>query len=231
MNYLWEVIVMAYAQEIPRQSIRFLVAKNYSAYMEISNVFLNQQQLTDGYTVEVNPYYRFFDIFREIYGPEIKEFPKLRESLTNLVFHLLAENDVLSGMTKEEYYKKLLYQDLKQKAFGETAAEAICFLNQQEREIVLSGLLRQYQTGSSLDIFNDMIQELIPNNIIYRSNENFYEILVYIGAKKEKSITCKMDFLIKMFVDLPYHVDIYYQHHFGIIGVDTTMKIDQIALC
>ena len=40
-----------------------------------------------------------------------------------------------------------------------------------------------------------------------------------------------MDFLIKIFVDLPYHVDIYYQHHFGIIGVDTTMKIDQIALC
>ena len=211
MNYLWEVIVMAYAQEIPRESIRFLEAKNYSAYMEISNVFLNQQQLTDGCTVEVNPYYRFFDIFREIYGPEIKEFPKLRESLTNLVFHL--------------------DQDLKQKAFGETAAEAICFLNQQEREIVLSGLLRQYQTGSSLDIFNDMVQELIPNNIIYRSNDNFYEILVYIGAKKEKSITCKIDFLIKIFVDLPYHVDIYYQHHFGIIGVDTTMKIDQIALC
>ena len=77
MNYLWEVIVMAYAQEIPRESIRFLEAKNYSAYMEISNVFLNQQQLTDGCTVEVNPYYRFFDIFREIYGPEIKVIPKL----------------------------------------------------------------------------------------------------------------------------------------------------------
>ena len=61
--------------------------------------------------------------------------------------------------------------------------------------------------------------------------ENFETEILPKGAKKEKSITCKMDFLIKMFVDLPYHVDIYYQHHFGIIGVDTTMKIDQIALC
>ena len=97
--------------------------------------------------------------------------------------------------------------------------------------MILSGLLRQYQTGSSLDIFNDMVEELIPQNIIYRSNENFYEILVYIGVKKEKRISEKMDFLVRMFVDLPYHVDIYYEYHFGIIGVEATMRIDEIALC
>ena len=77
----------------------------------------------------------------------------------------------------------------------------------------------------------DMVEELIPQNIIYRSNENFYEILVYIGVKKEKRISGKMDFLVRMFVDLPYHVDIYYECHFGIIGVEATMRIDEIALC
>ena len=76
-----------------------------------------------------------------------------------------------------------------------------------------------------------MVEELIPQNIIYRSNENFYEILVYIGVKKEKRISGKMDFLVRMFVDLPYHVDIYYECHFGIIGMESTMRIDEIALC
>ena len=104
-------------------------------------------------------------------------------------------------------------------------------LDGDEREIVLSGLLRQYQTGSSLDIFKDMMEALILDNIVYQSNENFYEILVYIGIKKEKQITTKVEFLVKMFVGLPYHVDFYYEHHFGIIDVEPTMKIGEIALC
>lgn len=54
---------------------------------------------------------------------------------------------------------------------------------------------------------------------------------MYIGVKKEKRISGKMDFLVRMFVDLPYHVDIYYECHFGIIGVEATMRIDEIALC
>ena len=101
----------------------------------------------------------------------------------------------------------------------------------EERELVLSGLLRQYQTGSSLDIFKDMAEELLPENVIYHSNENYYEILVYIGVKKEEQIVAKVEFLVKLFVDLPYHVDVYYEHHFGIIGVEETMRIDEIALC
>lgn len=231
MNYLWEVLLKAEEQGIPKEHIRFLVAKNYSAYMEVSNAFLNQEEMETGFQVEINPYYRFYNIFKELYQPEMREFLSLRKSLTNLIFHLLAKNDSLSGMTKEEYYKKLLYQDIKCGAFGNIAAKTVGLFNREEREIILSGLLRQYQTGSSLDIFKNMAEELLPENIIYHSNENFYEILVYVGVKKEKKIVGRIEFLVKMFVDLPYHVDIYYEVHFGIIGVEPTMRIDEIALC
>ena len=231
MNYLWEVMLKAKEQGISKESIRFLVARNYSAYMEVSNIFLNQEELEEEIQIEINPYYRFYDIFKGLYEPEMREFPNIRKSLTNLIFHMLAENDSLSGMTKEEYYKKMLYKDLKNEVFGKEASEVMGMLNREEQEIILSGLLRQYQTGSSLDIFKDMVEALIPENIIYHSNENFYEILVYIGARKEKRIASRVEFLVDMFVDLPYHVDIYYEHHFGILGVEPTMKIDEIALC
>ena len=112
MNYLWEAVFMADGQGIPRERIRFLAAKDYSAYMEVSHMFLNQDAFDDDCRLEVNPYYRFYDIFKELYQPEMREFLSLRESLTNLIFHVLAGNDILSGMTREEYYKKLLYQDL-----------------------------------------------------------------------------------------------------------------------
>lgn len=100
MNYLWEVLLGARKQGIAEDGIRFTMAKEYSAYMEVSNQFLNQKEMEEGQVVEVNPYYRFYDIFKELYQPEMKEYTRLRDSLTNLVFHQLAENDVLSGMTR-----------------------------------------------------------------------------------------------------------------------------------
>lgn len=231
MNYLWEVFLKAEEQGIPKEHIQFLTAKKYSAYMEISNIFLNQKELEGKPQIEVNPYYRFHDIFKELYQPEMREFPSLRKSLTNLIFHLLTENDSLAGMTKEEYYKKFLYQDILCGFFGRDADELVNLFDRRDRDIILSGLLRQYRTGSSMDIFKDMVEELIPENIVYQSNENFYEILIYVGVKKEKQIAAKMEFLINMFADLPYHIDIYYEYHFGIIGMEPTMMVDGIALC
>lgn len=230
MNYLWEVLLRAKQQGIKENTIRFVMAKNYSAYMEIAGEFLNQDTLEKSSVVEVNPYFRFYDIFKDLYAPELQDYPKLRDSLTNLLLHQLAQNDVLSGMTREEYYKKLLFQDLEQGAFGERAVEAIRLFERDEQEVVLSGMLRQYQTGSSLDIFKDMMEELVPNNIVYHSNDNFYEVLVYVDQKQNKRISTRIEFLIQMFIELPYHVDIYYEYHFGILGVGETMKIDEIAL-
>lgn len=231
MNYLWEAFIKASERGIKKEQIRFLIAESYSGYMEISDSFLNQKELRKELKIEVNPYYRFYGIFKDLFHPEMQEFSDLRKSLANLIFHLLAENDSMSGMTKEEYYKQFLYQNIRGGAFGQDASETIELFKREERELILSGLLRQYQTGSSLDIFKDMAEELLPKSIIYHSNENYYEILVYVGVKKEEQIVAKVELLVKLFVDLPYHVDAYYEHHFGIIGVEETMRIDEIALC
>lgn len=231
MNYLWEVFLKAEKQGIDEKNFRFVMAKEYSAYMEVSEPFLNQQDVVEGMVIEINPYFRFYDIFKNLYHPEMCEYISLRESITNLIFHQLAKNDVLFGMTREEYYKKLLYQDLVSGAYGDTAKEIFEMLDREEKEIILSGLLRQYRAGSSLDIFKDMIEALIPNSIIYHSNINFYEIFVYVDGKKNKKTELKIDFFVQMFIDLPYQVNIYYEYHFGIIGIRETMQIDEIALC
>ncbi|WP_077611738.1 hypothetical protein [Clostridium sp. Marseille-P2415] len=231
MNYLWELMLQLKKQEVPEKSIRFQMPHEFSTYMELSSPYLNQKEVEEGAAVEINPYYRFYNIFKDFFQPDLKEFPKLRENLFHLIFHQLMQNDALSGMTREEYHKKLLYRDFTEHAFGTLASEAITLFNRDERETVLSGLLKQYETGSSLDLFKDMMEALIPNNIVYHSNQNSFEILVYIGVKKDKVIVEKMDFLIKMFVELPYHVDIYYEYHFGIMGMEETMLMDEIILC
>ena len=66
--------------------------------MELSNPCLNEQDLRGIHPVEVNLYYRFYHIFKDLCHPEQREFPHLTAGLVNMAVHLLAENDVLSGI-------------------------------------------------------------------------------------------------------------------------------------
>jgi len=45
-----------------------------------------------------------------------------------------------------------------------------------EQQIILSGMLRQYQIGCFIDLFREMMESLIPDNIVYHSNEKKSEI-------------------------------------------------------
>lgn len=231
MTYLWETLLKAKEDGISEGRIRYEAAKNYSAYVEIADPYLNQEALPANLRVKVNPYYRFFDIFKDLFPPDEGEFPRLRESLANLIFHQLAQNDIMSGMTKEEYYKTLLYHDIVNGSFGTTTKKNFNLFSRHEQEIILSGLLRQYQTGSSLDIFLDMMGTLIENNIVYQSNYKPQELFIFIGQKKVERLEAKMDFLIRMFVEIPYHVDLFYEYHFGIIGMEDAMVIGETILC
>lgn len=230
MNYLWNVLLQAKKEGIEEKQIKFQLAKECSAYMEISNLYLNQQQLNEDLIIEINPYYRFFDIFKNMFQPDLVEYEQLRQSLTNLILHQLAQNDILSGLTREEYYKKLLYQDFQMGRFGEKKKKALSLFEQEEREVILSGMLRQYQTGSSLDLFKDMMRALVKNNIVYHSNQNAYEILIFIGQKESKELKEKVDFLIQIFLEIQYRVDIYYEYHFGIIEMEDTMIMDEMVM-
>lgn len=86
----------------------------------------------------------------------IREYGKLRESVTNLIFHQLAENDAASGMTREGYYKKLLFQDLLDGAYGTMAKEAAEMLEQLRDypksivELALAGLTDGLLSGGEL---------------------------------------------------------------------------------
>ena len=76
-----------------------------------------------------------------------------------------------------------------------------------------------------------MAEDLIPESIVYQSNDHFYEILVFTGRKRRGVLQQKIELLTRLFMELPYHVDLYYEYHFGILGVDCTMELDEMTLC
>lgn len=230
MNDLWEIMMAMKDGKIKETSVRFQLPQRYSPYMEISNPCLNQD-FYDSQIVEVNPYYRFYDIFRDLYQPDDQQFPQVKAGLFNLILHLLAQNDCRSGMTKEEYYKKFLRMDIQDKVFGAGYEEMLSLFTKQEIEIILCGMLRQFETGNSLLLFKDMINALVDQNIVYVNNRNPYEILLYIGQKKRRELELQIEFIINLFLDIRYQVEFYYEYHFGIMGIDDTMILDEIAMC
>lgn len=230
MRELWEVVLEAKKEQIPLKDPRFVHEGKGSAYMELSLPFINQEELQGEKVVGVNTYCRFYSIFKHMYQPDQKEFPYLRNSLTNLILHLLAENDARRGMTKEEYYKKLLIRDIQSGVFGKEAIQVFAHMEKEEQDKLMSGWLRSYRTGSSLAIFIDMVHSLIDNSIVYHNNDFPEELLVYTSSKKTDELEQCLQFLIELFLDIQYRVEIYYEYHFGIIGMEDTMQIDEIAL-
>ena len=230
MRELWEIVLEAKKELIPLKNLRFVHEGKGSAYMELSLPFMNQEELQGEKVIGVNTYCRFYSIFKHMYQPDQKEFLYLRNSLTNLILHLLAENDARRGMTKEEYYKKLLIRDIQSGVFGKEAIQVFAHMEKEEQDKLMSGWLRSYRTGSSLAIFIDMVHSLIDNSIVYHNNDFPEELLVYTSSKTTDELEQRLQFLIELFLDIQYRVEIYYEYHFGIIGMEDTMQIDEIAL-
>ena len=236
MRYLWEVLLAAKEEGIPEEKLRFIHAPLGSGYMELSLPCLNQTWLEeDGQpgeiTIGVNTYYRFYDIFHDMFPPDSADFPALRESLTNLSLHMLAWNDVRRGLTKENYHKRLLAKEILEGGFGEMTKSVFLSMNRRDQEQLLGGWLRSFRAGSALSVFLDMVHGLVADSIVYHNNEEPDEILIYTGLKQERSLEQRLRFLIDTFLDIRYQVEIFYEYHFGVIGVEETMQIDEIAIC
>lgn len=230
MNYLWEILLQAKEQGIAKESIQFRQARSYSPYMELSEECLNITRLEEPCEIEINPNYRFQRVFKELFHPDVTDFPELRRGLFQLLLHQLGENDLHMGMTREEYYKKLLRTAYMRGDYGERNRRAFALFQGDGRESLLEGILTLYREGDSVELFRRVMTALISDCIVYENNDDPYEILVYIGQKKSEKLDCQAQFIIRHFVNIRYRVELYYEYHFGIIGMEETMCIDEISI-
>lgn len=231
MNYLWEILLQAKAQGITPENIRFRQARSYSPYTELAEECLNITRLEEPCLVELNPNYRFQSVFQELFHPDVTAYPALREGLFQLLMHQIGENDIRAGMTREEYYKKMLGRAFADGVYGIEKKEAYLLFCGREREILLEGILTLYREGDSIELFRRVMTALIPRCIVYGSNDDPYEILIYVGARQTEELEKKVNFIIGQFLHIRYRPELYYVYHFGIIGMEETMRVDEIAIC
>jgi len=106
----------------------------------------------------------------------------------------------------------------------------LILLSIKERTLILNGILRLYTVGDSLDLLQEMITSLFQNTIIYHNTHCSDEILIYIGRKQTRELDQMVQLVLKLFANLNYKIELYYQYHFAILGLEMTSSIDEIAL-
>lgn len=229
MKYLWEALLKAKEQEIDIHEIRFQIAKSYSPYLELAQEDLNTAEIREDIPIELNPYYRFENIFREITSQELKKYPELQKSLFQILITMIGENDLKQGMNITEYKKKFFCKDLKEGCYGEEIKKDFCCFTKDQQQIILEGMVKLYSAGTSIDLLRHILITLFPQSILYHhACQN--ELLIYIPSEKTEETQRQIEFIGRVFADIKYKIEVYYQYHFPILGVDAACQIGEIAL-
>lgn len=228
MNYIWDLVIKAKEAGIDPAHITFKPAEVYSPYMELSQQDLNGSVIPS--VVEVNPYYRFYDIFRDLFDINLVEDAQLRETLFDIIIHFLAELDLMQGMNKREYYIAFVLRDIEAGLYGMGVKRQLALFTKEEQEVIAEGILRMYDTGDSLQLLKKVIRSIFPRSTIYVNSEEKDEMLFYIGRKKTEHSSGKLQLLMTLFLPVSFQTQVYWDCHFGIIEADDTMIQDHIAM-
>ena len=108
MNYAWEVVLQAEKENQSRDMLQFVEASEPSPYIEVSMTDLNMDALEES-RVEINPLYRFEDVFGRLFDKNVEEMKKTREIFFDVCMHYIVQLDLREGISKEDFYLSLIH--------------------------------------------------------------------------------------------------------------------------
>jgi len=180
--------------------------------------------------IRVNPYYRFNNIFGTFFDEYTNEYTQLKESLFNIIMHMILENELLSGLNRNEYIKREIYRDIIEGSFGDKNSKIIETFNKEKQQVILEGILKLYKVGTSLHLFSEIMVEVFKETVIYNNKLKPAELLIYIGTIKTDELQNQVNMICELFLDIKYKTEIYYQYHFAILDTYETCILDEMAL-
>lgn len=225
MNYIWDILLRARSQGFSDSDVFFCQAKDCSPWYEQSFSCLNETQIATPH-IEINTLYRFSSIFQELLHEETRT--ELREYLLDVAVHILADRELLSGLSSQDFYVQKLMLEMRSGALGEGFARMCSAFSYDEQRKLASLLLLQFQIGSTLSIFQKAVTQFYPDCLIYQVKNEPEVILLYLGLPASEAP--RIYALQEMFLPVQYKLRVFWEPHFGVIGVEATMHTDHIEI-
>lgn len=229
MNFIWDIVLRAKKSDLTEQKLFFHPAQECSPWYEQSFPVLNEDTV-EGPEIEYNPLYRFDALFHDLLREEFDELPEFRKYLFDAVSHLLVQIDLHHGLTKRDFYIQRLLCELESGRYGPSVAEHIRSIQKEKRNRLAALALTQIQTGSNLLLFRKAVLVLFPEAMLYQERYDAKKILLYVGMAKTEELEQSIQFIEEVFLPVSFHLRTFWEYHFGVVGVDAVMKIDQIEI-
>lgn len=229
MNFVWEAALCADRSGIDREDIRYRPTQAGSPYLEVMLENLNDSLLTQP-VVEVNPLYRFSAVFSEIFDINLSECRELREIFFDIYMQYMVQLDLRQRLSRKEYQLKYILKDFLSNVCQIDSRTAVLQMARGEVPQLMQMVWKLYRCRNGVQLFRNAMRILYPSSLIYENREKTNQLLVYIGERENDEGRIRMEYLQAVF--LPIHVEVYlfWDHHFGIIGIDETMIINEMVL-
>lgn len=229
MNCVWEIVLKAPKSGYNLEDLRFINSQSPSPYTESSFNFLNSDTIEEK-EVEVNPLYRFAMQLGEIFLPDVVGYESVRKMFLDVVIHYIAVWDLRSGGDKKELRAMYILKEIEEGKFLKSVRKTLISLDFDKVKKIIFCLLDLYKCKDYITIFRKALKELYPKANLYIHSENLRKLIIFTGEDKTKENMERIEMLKKLFLPISYETDIFWKYHFGIIGVDESMKIGKTAM-
>lgn len=231
MNVIWEVFQNIEKQNVNLDQLEVIPAKISSPYYELSLDVMNEKVREQGQRVEVNPLYRYPQVFAHYLNMEAinKEEEEERNGVFNQIFHYFYEIEKYRQYKKEDFYMELLTRNLEEACYGSQVRDAFEPLDREEKQKVVKALLRVYRLGLSFEMMREAAKLLFPKCYVY-FDKKCKTVLLYTGAGMNRASIAKAELLKELFMPIGLDIEVFWKYHFGIVDVEETMVLDQMEL-
>ena len=114
--------------------------------------------------------------------------------------------------------------------YGDKAAEIFVGLTGEEQLAVADELYHVMETGSGLDSFCRILSQIFTSAVVYQVKKHPQVIYIYLGREKDVTLNARWELLKDLFLPMGFEIRVFWEKHFGIMGVDSTMRLGNIAI-
>ena len=158
----------------------------------------------------------------------LKNFKK---DVENNVINYLRELDFISGTTVIDVICEKISKEIKNEVLGKKLKKYFFQLNREDQEYIsLLVYNQQINSVNCMKNFKIGVQYFFYDSIIYKEKNQKNKIIIYINKEKNKLNIGKIKILELLFLELGLNLKVFWKNHFGVVNVDETVKIDEIAV-
>ncbi len=212
---------MAYIWEDYDKDKTYIINDISSPYMEV----LTEMEVES--VCSVNPLIRFAEIFGSVdIMQEASELDFKKNE--NIIFHFLALLDLARGLDKQQVQLDYLELLIRKGYFGVSICNRYNDLEKNKKLVLVEALLKHLQAKTQDDgcFIWAVTRFFEKNSLIYEESTDRYYL--YISSSASEKNRSELNLLIDLFWNFQLKLEIVWQYHYGVIGTEATMRLNEI---